>query len=133
LDFAVANNGSDSVSVLLGNGDGSFQTIPVSYVAGSLPWSVAVADLDGDGWLDLATANSTSDDVSILLNDGVWNGGGPGGAPGGPGAPDLFAATDLDLGRIAAAWPLSAEDTRTARAPATAAAEAGPLPPAPAT
>jgi hypothetical protein len=72
----------------------------VSYVAGSTPISAAVADLDGDGWLDVATANYYSSDVSILLNDAVWAGPGPGGAPGagggrGPSAPDLFLGEEL--------------------------------------
>jgi hypothetical protein len=52
------------VSVLLGNGDGSFQAA-VSFAAGS-PASVAVADLDGDILPDLVTANF--DDVTVLFN-----------------------------------------------------------------
>ena len=48
LDFAVANEGSADVSVLLGNGDGSFQP-PRGYAAGPYPRSVAVGDFDGDG------------------------------------------------------------------------------------
>src|SRR5213083_3066427 len=55
LDLAVANNGSDDVSVLLGNGDGTFQPA-VNYPVGEFPWSVAVGDFDGDGRLDLAVA-----------------------------------------------------------------------------
>ena len=50
-DLAVANNGSDNVSVLLGNGNGTFQTArnyPVGSCSGpgqhSFPWSVAAAD-----------------------------------------------------------------------------------------
>jgi hypothetical protein len=55
------------VSVLLGNGDVSFQGADF-FVAGDLPVSVAVADLDGDSVPDLVTANHTSDDVTVLLN-----------------------------------------------------------------
>jgi len=54
------------VSVLLGNGDGTFQT-PVSYPAGITPDSAAVADFNGDGKPDLAVANSDSGNVSVLL------------------------------------------------------------------
>jgi predicted NUDIX family NTP pyrophosphohydrolase len=109
-DLAVANNfssGSGTVSVLLGNGDGSFQAA-ASYPVGSSPWSVAVGDFNGDGFPDLAVNNETSNDVSILLNDGVWTGPhpGPGGerSRGGPPRPrtppasaDLVAAEVVRL------------------------------------
>ncbi len=65
-DLVTANNLSNDVSVLLGNGDGSFQA-GVSFAAGVHPVSVAVADLDGDSVPDLVTANTNSDDVSVLL------------------------------------------------------------------
>ena len=55
-DLAVANSGSNNVSVLLGNGDGTFQA-PVNYTAGSRSASVAVADFNGDGKPDLVVAN----------------------------------------------------------------------------
>lgn len=74
LDFAVANYDDNSVSVLLGNGDGTFQSVPISAtVYGSV--SLAVGDFDGDGKLDLATANPGDRDVSVLLGngDGTFN------------------------------------------------------------
>ena len=55
-DLAVANYGSDNVSVLLGNGDGTFQT-QKTYAVGDGPTSVAVGDFNGDGKADLAVAN----------------------------------------------------------------------------
>src|SRR5262249_22445005 len=67
-DLAVTN--SNYVSVLFGNGDGSFRP-KVDIPAGSSTYSVAIADLNGDGKLDLATANQTSDGtVSVLLGHG---------------------------------------------------------------
>jgi hypothetical protein len=42
-DLAVANEGSNNVSVLLGNGDGTFQAAR-NFAAGSSPDSVAVGD-----------------------------------------------------------------------------------------
>jgi hypothetical protein len=68
-DLAVANAGSGTVSVLLGNGDGSFQTA-VNYDVGGFPTSVAVGDVNGDGLPDLAVANSGSNTVSVLLGNG---------------------------------------------------------------
>jgi hypothetical protein len=76
----VTNNNSDAVSVLLGNGDGTFQA-PVSYPAGSNPQSVAVGDFNGDGLPDLAVVNVNDNTVSVLLNAADWGGGAPGGLP----------------------------------------------------
>ena len=79
LDVAIANSGSDNVSVLLGRGDGTFRA-PVSYDAGSGPQFVAVGDFNGDGKLDLTVANMgrydqstdemTNSSVSVLLGNG---------------------------------------------------------------
>src|SRR5690349_19662146 len=54
-DLAVANAGRaepGSVSILLGNGAGTFRTA-VQYRAGRTPLSVAVGDFNRDGILDL--------------------------------------------------------------------------------
>jgi hypothetical protein len=68
-DLAVANSGSNDVSVLLGNGDASFQPAR-SFGAATQPWSVAVGDFNGDGFPDLGVANLKSNDVSVLLGNG---------------------------------------------------------------
>jgi hypothetical protein len=79
-DLAV--QGAGGVRILLGNGDGTFRTSPVSYIAGIAPTSVAVGDFNGDGSPDLAVANHYSNDVSILLNDGNWGRRSPGRSDG---------------------------------------------------
>ncbi len=87
-DLAVANScqaetgGSNCgtggvISVLVGNGDGTFQS-PVTYNSGgTAASSIAIADVNGDGYLDLITANqcisaaNCSDGaVSVLLGNG---------------------------------------------------------------
>jgi hypothetical protein len=69
----VANSGANTVSVLVGNGDGSFQGT-TNFGVGSRPDSVAVADVNGDGRPDLVAANSggglgDSKSVSVLLGN----------------------------------------------------------------
>ena len=67
----VATTGRNQLSVLSGNGDGTFASAVNSAVGwGSL--GVAAGDFDGDGWLDAATANSGGGDVSVLINDRAW-------------------------------------------------------------
>jgi hypothetical protein len=73
LDLAVANNNgnqSGTVSVLLGNGDGTFQP-HVDYPVETGPYSVAVGDFNRDGKLDLVVANYPFVfTVSVLLGNG---------------------------------------------------------------
>jgi len=69
-DLAVANgNDSHTISVLLGNGDGTFQPAK-DFGVGNSPSSVAVTDFNDDGKLDLAVANYFSSTVSVLLGNG---------------------------------------------------------------
>lgn len=57
--------------MLLVYGNGAFAAAAESpFGVGTLPTSVAIGDLNGDGRLDLVTANQSSDDVSVLLGDG---------------------------------------------------------------
>ena len=59
----------NEVVVLLGNGDGTFQT-GVVYSARIAARGLAVGDFKGDGKQDLAVANVSSGDVSVLLGNG---------------------------------------------------------------
>ncbi|HEX8633183.1 MAG TPA: Calx-beta domain-containing protein [Pyrinomonadaceae bacterium] len=74
-DLAVANNGSNNVSVLLGNGAGTFAP-PTNYTVGSRPHSISAGDFNGDGKADLVTANYDSANVSVLLGTGAGTFGG---------------------------------------------------------
>lgn len=71
-DFAVVDyNGGNagSVSVLLGNGDGTFQA-KKDYTVGEGPDALAAGDVNGDGILDLVTGNDTGFSVSVLIGNG---------------------------------------------------------------
>ena len=72
LDLIVTNTGIDdsTVSVLLGNGDGTFQPQCLKYATASGPAGLVVADFNNDGKLDIATSNYYGDNVSILLGNG---------------------------------------------------------------
>src|SRR5262249_43621556 len=69
LDLVTSNDFGDDVSVLLGNGDGTFPPA-IEYAVGPSPDSLAVADLDGDGKLDLVTASTDDNNLSVRLGNG---------------------------------------------------------------
>ncbi|MFN0060685.1 MAG: FG-GAP-like repeat-containing protein [Planctomycetota bacterium] len=58
-----------TVSLLSGNGDGTFAT-QVTQTVGNAPHSVALGDVDGDGSLDAVTANYSSNSASFLFGNG---------------------------------------------------------------
>jgi hypothetical protein len=74
-DLAVTDEGTGpayaagGISVLLGNGDGTFQAA-VNYAVRNQPTSIVVADFNRDGIPDLAVANYNSTTVSVLLGNG---------------------------------------------------------------
>ncbi len=68
-DLATTDTYSNTVSVLLGNGNGTFQPY-ATFAVGASSNSINVGDFNGDGKQDLATANSEANDVSVLLGNG---------------------------------------------------------------
>lgn len=68
-DLVVANQSSDNITVLLGNGDGSFPTV-TSYATGNTPRDLVIGDFNGDGAPDLAVANSGANYFSVRLGSG---------------------------------------------------------------
>ncbi len=77
LDLAVLNSGSNDVSILLANGDGTFQ-LARTFGAGNSPSSIAVGDFNGDGKMDLAVfmlpggtpVSPLPGEIRILLGNG---------------------------------------------------------------
>jgi len=97
-DVVSANYGSNTVSILLGVGNGTFQSAQ-NFTAGSFPISVAVGDFNGDGNLDVAAANNGNNlpggNLAILFG----NGNGTLQAPvnySTQGSPFYVAAADLN-------------------------------------
>jgi len=68
-DVVTSDGDAGTVSLLLGNGDGTLRYVGAT-AAGSSPSAVAVGDFNGDGRPDVAAANADSYNVSVLLNDG---------------------------------------------------------------
>lgn len=68
-DIVAANHANNTLSVFLGNGDGTFKT-PATIATGHSPTSIAAADLNGDGKIDLAVTNDTDSTVSVFLGNG---------------------------------------------------------------
>jgi FG-GAP-like repeat/Bacterial Ig-like domain len=69
-DIVVTNYNAGEVSVLLGNGNGSFQA-PVAYATGGNGVvAVQIADLNGDGIPDLVSTEEANDTVSVLMGNG---------------------------------------------------------------
>ena len=69
LDLAFVHGGGGTLSVVLGNGNGTFQA-PVSYATGADSTHLAVGDFNGDGKLDLVSTDGADNTVSILLGNG---------------------------------------------------------------
>jgi hypothetical protein len=68
-DLAVANTGDNTITILLGQGDGTFINAG-TLATDAAPVSIAVADLNGDGLLDLVVANRDGGTLTIFLGNG---------------------------------------------------------------
>ena len=68
-DLATANFWDNSVSILLGNGDGTF-VVWDRIAVGPAPEMLVTANLNGDSYLDLVTVNNTTNSVTILHGQG---------------------------------------------------------------
>ena len=77
-DIALANIGGgfggapSGLSIVLGNGNGTFGP-ETMFPAGLSTWSLAVADLNGDGEADVVLGNASLDKISVLTGLGGGN------------------------------------------------------------
>jgi FG-GAP-like repeat/FG-GAP repeat len=73
LDLAIANaaEGQGTVSVLFGNGNGTFQPAVTLTTGGSESQGIAIADFNGDSKPDIVVANFGSASVSVFLGNGT--------------------------------------------------------------
>jgi hypothetical protein len=69
----IVGDKSGAVVVLLGNGDGTFATPPVSTTVDAYPSVIATSDLRKSGTTDIVIANPQAGDIQVLFNDGKGN------------------------------------------------------------
>jgi len=102
LDIAIANEGSNNVSVFHNTnallGTISFGT-PFTLTAGASPTSLAISDLDGDNWLDIVAANSGNGHVSAFLSTSTT------------GTISFTSSTDLSAGSSSGPIAVAVGDT----------------------
>lgn len=94
-DAAVDNGSEGTVSIVLGNGDGTFAPEQV-VTMGSGPHGIAALDVDGDADLDLMTANFVPGNLSLTLNDGTGSFGTASTLDGGTGWEWALTSGDMD-------------------------------------
>lgn len=74
IDIVVSNTESNTVSLLYGNGDGTFQPA-VNLVVDNIPRGLSVIEANGDGYPDIVTANFVDGTGNVTLIKSNGNGG----------------------------------------------------------
>ena len=69
MDIATVDPYQSEISILLGNGDGTFQAHQ-EYLTGNQPVELATADVNGDGILDIIVADYHDEQIAVLLGNG---------------------------------------------------------------
>ena len=104
VDLVTANRTGNTFSLLLGNGDRTFQQSTNTALTPTPTGAIAYGDVNGDGIPDIVVANNTSSgaasDVSILLgkSDGTY--AAPVDFPVAPSGSSLHDITSIALGDI---------------------------------
>jgi hypothetical protein len=97
-DLAVANSGSNDVTVLLGDGKGDFlPAVKSPFLVGNVPSFIVAADFNADENVDLAVANDSDGTVTVLLGNGSAGFTASSGGPFGVGTqPVSLAVSDFN-------------------------------------
>ncbi|MFE2324251.1 FG-GAP-like repeat-containing protein [Streptomyces sp. NPDC059385] len=96
-DLATSNANTSNISVVVGNGDGTFgAATQFGLNGGTGPQGIAAADLGGDGHLDLVTLNSTTGTLSVLAGDGHGGFGTASSVSAGVAVPSKFKLADVN-------------------------------------
>jgi hypothetical protein len=98
-DLIVANNGDDTMQVLLDNGNGSY-TVQAPFSVGKGPYGVVVGDFNGDGKADFAVTSQTANTVSIFLGNGDGTFSAPETFPVGNGPQSIAAGSFTKGGKV---------------------------------
>jgi len=93
-DVATINSGSDDVTMLFGNGNGTFRS-GISFGVGRSPMFLTSGDLNQDGHLDLVVAETGSDGILVLFGEGSGFFQEPAFYPSGKG-PTFVSLGDVD-------------------------------------
>jgi hypothetical protein len=93
LDLVTDSWAENKVTVVLGDGHGSFSSPGTQFAVGKMPYQrVRVSDINGDGNADIITTNLEGDNVTILISDGRGGFKQPTGSPFPCGDSPFFVA-----------------------------------------
>ena len=95
IDFATANQGGDTTTVLLNDGAGSFLPATTS-PSGTTPRGLVTLDVEGDGDIDLAIASRFSSNIALHRGNGDGTFAAPTFFEGGGAAETSLAAVDAN-------------------------------------
>ncbi|MEV6580416.1 FG-GAP-like repeat-containing protein [Streptomyces sp. NPDC051582] len=96
-DLATSNANTNNVSVVIGDGDGTFGAATQFALGGGAgPQGIAAADLGGDGHLDLITSNSSTGTLSVLSGDGHGGFGAASSVSAGVALPSKLRLADVN-------------------------------------
>ena len=97
LDLAVTNSSNNTIGILTGKGDGTFNAATsISSGTGTNPMAVVAADFNGDMHLDLAVANYGTNTVGVFLGNGDGTFAAPANLGTGGYWPDALAVADFN-------------------------------------